>query len=89
MVRENSISSYGGGYCNYNLLMVGPPGSGKTMLARRLSEIMSPMVLPKAIETTKMYSVVGRMPKNQPLEDKSVTISRVASILPVLCSWRP
>ncbi len=61
--------------------MVGPPGSGKTVLARRLSEILSSMVLPEAIETTKLYSVVGMMPKNQPLEDKSVTIARAASTL--------
>jgi len=61
--RALEVSAAGG----HNLLMVGPPGSGKTMLARRLPGILPPMVLREAFETTKIYSVVGMMPKKQAL----------------------
>jgi magnesium chelatase family protein len=44
----------------HNLLMAGPPGSGKSMLARRLVSILPPMSLPEAIEVTKVHSVCGR-----------------------------
>jgi magnesium chelatase family protein len=43
----------------HNLLMVGPPGSGKSMLARRLISILPPMSLPEAIEVTKVHSICG------------------------------
>jgi magnesium chelatase family protein len=51
----------------HNLMMVGPPGAGKTMLARRLSSILPPLTFEEAIETTKVYSVVGMLKKDQAL----------------------
>jgi len=46
---------------NHNLILVGPPGSGKTMLARRLPTILPPMNLEEALQTTKIHSVAGKI----------------------------
>ena len=46
----------------HNLLMVGPPGSGKTMIARRVPSIMPPLSVPEAIDVTRIYSVAGMLP---------------------------
>ncbi|PSR06079.1 MAG: magnesium chelatase [Bacteroidetes bacterium SW_10_40_5] len=80
--RALEISAAGG----HNLIMIGPPGSGKTMLAKRLPTIMPPFNLHEALETTKIHSVAGMMPSNaslistRPFRSPHHTVSDVALV---------
>ncbi|GAG35067.1 unnamed protein product, partial [marine sediment metagenome] len=61
--RALEVAAAGG----HNMIMCGPPGSGKTLLARALSSILPPMTTEEALEVTKIYSVSGLLPSDTPL----------------------
>lgn len=80
--RALEIAAAGG----HNVILVGPPGAGKTMLAKRLPTILPPLTLAEALETTKIHSVAGKLPLHSTLVNKRPfrsphhTISNVALV---------
>ncbi len=80
--RALEIAAAGG----HNAILIGPPGAGKTMLAKRLPTVLPPLSLQEALETTKIHSVAGKLPENaslinkRPFRSPHHTISDVALV---------
>ena len=82
MKRALEVAAAGG----HNLLMIGPPGSGKSMMAKRLPSILPPFTLHESLETTKIHSVAGKIGNDtslmtqRPFRSPHHTISDVAMV---------
>jgi len=80
--RALEVAAAGG----HNLIMIGPPGSGKSMMAKRLPSILPPLSLSESLETTQIHSVAGKLGKNmslisqRPFRSPHHTISQVALV---------
>lgn len=80
--RALEIAAAGG----HNCILIGPPGAGKTMLAKRMSSILPPLTLPEALETTRIHSVAGKLQANstlvsrRPFRNPHHTISSIALV---------
>ena len=80
--RALEVAAAGG----HNLIMIGPPGSGKSMMAKRLSGILPPLSLAESLETTQIHSVAGKLGRNmslisqRPFRSPHHTISQVALV---------
>ena len=80
--RALEVAAAGG----HNLIMIGPPGSGKSMMAKRLPSILPPLTLSESLETTQIHSVAGQLPRNsslisqRPFRSPHHTISEVALV---------
>jgi magnesium chelatase family protein len=80
--RALEIAAAGG----HNAILIGPPGAGKTMLAKRLPTILPPLTLQEALETTKIHSVAGKLPEHaalisrRPFRNPHHTVSDVALV---------
>ena len=80
--RALEVAAAGG----HNIIMIGPPGSGKSMLAKRLPSILPPLSLPESLETTQIHSIAGKLSRDtslisqRPFRSPHHTISQVALV---------